>query len=62
MRYEEIELFEQGDKVKVENCSDYSEMRGIVLEDQIAEHWKVIVKLENGEIVSFDTYDLVYKG
>lgn len=61
MRYEEIELFEQGDKVRVDNCSDYCGMKGTVVEDQIAEGWDVIVKLENKEVITVDPYELVYE-
>lgn len=62
MIYEEYEMYEKGDKVKVENCSDYDGMRGVVIQDQCNPEWDVKVKLENGEEIYVNPYELVFKG
>jgi len=60
MRYEEYELFEKGDRVKIEG-TEYCGQDGVVAEDQIEHDFQVKVKLNNNEIVYIWSEYLVLK-
>ena len=61
MIYEEYELYEQGDKVKV-HTKEYNGINGVVAEDQIDRDFYVIIKLVNKDMVTVCPNDLEYLG
>ena len=61
MRYGEYEVYEKGDRVKIEGTKYCGEF-GIVVEDQEEIGFMVKVKLDNsGKVILVDADNLVYK-
>ena len=62
MRDENWDMYEKGDRVKIENCSTFDGIYGTVTVDQSYPDGNVIVKLDNSIEITITPDDLVYKG